>query len=120
FLHDRIQEAAYALISEELRPQFHARIARRLLAKMGPEEIAENIFDVVNQLNLGTALISDPGEKEWVAELNLVGSNAWERRSKLAFSLWLECAECEYLNGNFEKADQLIGELLDSVASKVD
>ena len=145
FLHDRIQETAYALISEELRPQFHARIARLFLAKMDPEEIAENIFDVVNQLNLGLALISDPDEKEQVAELNLtagrkakastayasactylsagmelVGSTVWKRRYQLAFSLWLERAECEYLGGNFEKAEELIAELLSRVGSKVD
>jgi predicted ATPase len=36
------------------------------------------------------------------------------------FSLWLERAECEVLTGNFEKAEQLIGELLHRAVSKVD
>src|SRR5207245_11659932 len=35
-------------------------------------------------------------------------------------SLWLERAECEYLSGNFERAEQLIKELLARAASKVD
>ena len=39
---------------------------------------------------------------------------------ELTFSLWLECAECELLGGNFENAEQLIVELLPRAASKVD
>jgi predicted ATPase len=35
FLHDRVQEAAYALITEELRGQFHLSIGRRMLRKNG-------------------------------------------------------------------------------------
>ena len=54
------------------------------------------------------------------AGVDLVGCNAWERRYELAFGLWLERAECEYLNGNFEKAEELIAELLFRVASKID
>jgi len=33
------------------------------------------------------------------------------------FSLWLERAECEFLGGNFDTAEQLIGELLQRGAS---
>ena len=36
------------------------------------------------------------------------------------FSLWLERAECEFLTGNFDKAEQLIAELLQRAASKLD
>ena len=122
FLHDRIQEAAYALIPEELRPQMHLRSGRLLILKMTAHDIAENIFDIVNQLNLGIALISDPDEKERVAELNLnAGKKAkasaayasactyfsvgmalvdewgWEKRYELTFGLWYERAECEFL-----------------------
>jgi hypothetical protein len=38
----------------------------------------------------------------------------------LMFSLWLEHAECEFLTGNLDAAEQLIGELLQRGASKVD
>ena len=40
--------------------------------------------------------------------------------SELTFSVWLERAECEFLSGNFERAEQLIVELLQRGASKVD
>ena len=110
-----------------------------------PEQTAERIFDIANQLNFGLALISDPLEREQVAELNLIagkkakastayasacvyllvgmeliGSNAWKRRYQLAFGLWLERAECEYLNGNFDAADGLVADLLDRAESKID
>jgi PAS domain S-box-containing protein len=145
FLHDRVQEAAYALIPKQQHAELHLRIGRLLIAKMTPDEIARNIFDVINQLNSGLSLISDLNEQDRVAELNLyaarkakastayasaciyltaamdlVGCSAWERRYELAFGLWLEGAECEYLNGNFDKAEALISEVLYRAASSVD
>ncbi|MEH2562187.1 hypothetical protein [Bradyrhizobium sp. AZCC 2289] len=41
-------------------------------------------------------------------------------RYELAFALWLERAECEYLSGNFYEAERLIAELLERGASKID
>ena len=38
----------------------------------------------------------------------------------MKFSLSLERAECELLSGNLEKAEQLIGELLQRMASNVE
>jgi hypothetical protein len=43
----------------------------------------------------------------------------WDRRYELTFSLWLGCAECSFLTGD-DKAAQLIGELLQRGASKID
>ena len=59
FSHDRIQEAAYTLIPEEARAEFQLRIGRLLHSRMSAEEIAKNIFSVVNQFNAGTALTLD-------------------------------------------------------------
>ena len=145
FLHDQVQEAAYALIPRKLRHRWHLHTARLLIGKMTIDQVAEKIFDIVNQFNSGLALITDAHEKEQVAELNLeagrkaktstayasactylsagmelVDSNTWDRRYELMFDLWLERAECEYLNGNFKKADSLGTELLSRAASKVD
>ncbi|HSZ76504.1 MAG TPA: AAA family ATPase [Chthoniobacterales bacterium] len=145
FLHDRVQEAAYALIPKELRARLHLRIGRSLIAKMNQDEIEDKIFDIVSQLNSGRLLISDLHEKDLVAGLNLragtkakasaaydsaciylssgmelMDYDAWERRYDLAFRLWLERAESEYLNGRFDEAEGLIAELLDRARSKVD
>src|SRR6266478_3193181 len=72
FVHDRIQEAAYSLIPEPLRADAHLRIGRLLVAHTPRDEREEVIFEIVNQLNRGVALISSPDEREELAELNLI------------------------------------------------
>ena len=57
FLHDRVQEAAYALIPESERAAAHLRIGRSLASRIAPEAIEEIIFDVVNHLNRGAEMI---------------------------------------------------------------
>jgi PAS domain S-box-containing protein len=145
FLHDRIQEAAYALIPESERATEHLRIGRVLLASMTGNALSEHLFDVANQFNRGAALLVDRNEKADVAAIDLrAGGKAkasaaypsareyfsagmalldegdWGSHYQLTFSLWLERAECELLSGNFEKAEQLIVELLQRAASNVE
>ena len=50
----------------------------------------------------------------------LLDERDWGSQYDLMFSLWLERAECEFLTGNFDKAEQLIAELLQRAASKFD
>src|SRR5262249_22949535 len=80
FLHDRVQEAAYSLIPEDARTGAHLRIGRLLASKIAPTEIEEKIFEIVNQLNLGSRLITSDMERTRVAELNLIAG----RRAKLS------------------------------------
>src|SRR3984885_6309084 len=63
FLHDRIQEAAYALIPEGERAGAHLRIGRELLASVTADDLSEHLFDVANQLSRGAELLIDTGEK---------------------------------------------------------
>jgi PAS domain S-box-containing protein len=120
FLHDRVQEAAYLLIPEHQRAQTHLRIGRILLEHTSRERLEEAIFDIVNQLNRGSGLITDGGERGRAAGLNLIaGKRAkastayasalrylhagrsllreedWERNYDLIFSLESLTAECE-------------------------
>src|SRR6266849_4228154 len=145
YVHDRIQEAAYALIPESERVGAHLRIGRVLLASMTPDGLAEHRFDVGNQLKLGAALLIDRDEKVLVATIDLsAGRKAkasaayasaggyfsagmalldegdWGSHYELTFGLWLERTECELLSGNFEKAEQLIVELLQRAGSNVE
>src|SRR6266436_5807119 len=145
FLHDRIHEAAYALIPKGERAGAHLRIGRVLLESMTADQLAEHPFDVANQLDRGATLLIDRDQKAQVATINLrAGRKAkssaayvsalayfsagmvllderdWVSQYELTFSLWLERAQCEFLMGNFDRAEQLIEELLQRGASKVD
>jgi PAS domain S-box-containing protein len=145
FPHDRIQEGAYALIPESARAEVHLRIGRVLLSSMAAGDLAEHLFNVANQLNRGADLLVDHDEKVQVATIHLrAGRKAkaaaaytsarayfaagmmlldegdWSSQYELQFNLWLECAECELVCGNSEKAGQLIAQLLPRAATKID
>ena len=136
FIHDRVQEAAYSLIPEELLATAHLRIGRLLAARTPPEKREEMIFEIVGQLNRGAALIVSQDEREHLAELNLIAGkrakaatayasalsylvagmallpgDCWERRHELAFPLELNRAECEFLTGDLAAADEHLAEL---------
>ena len=129
FLHDRVQEAAYALIPEGERAAVHLRIGRMLLPHTPSSELEERIFEIVNQLNRGAALITLQREKLQLAELNMIagrkakastayksalnyfaagiellGDDPWQNEHDLAYRLGFERAECEYLSRNFDEA----------------
>jgi PAS domain S-box-containing protein len=131
FLHDRVQEAAYALIPESERAAEHLRIGRALTSRTEPDDIEEKIFEIVNQLDRGTALISLQEERERVAELNLIAGrraktstayasalnyliagqallakDSWEQRYDLAFPLEYHRAECELLTADLAAAEE--------------
>jgi predicted ATPase len=63
FVHDRIQEAAYSLISEPLRADAHLQIGRLLVAHTPRDKREEVIFEIVNQLNRGAALVTSQAEE---------------------------------------------------------
>lgn len=136
FLHDRVREAAYALIPEGTRAAAHLAIGRRLVANTPLEAVEERVFEIVGQLNRGIALIASSGERERVAGLNLIAgrrakastayasaltyltaglallpANGQERRHELAFALELNRGECEFLTGALGEAEAHLAEL---------
>jgi predicted ATPase/signal transduction histidine kinase len=130
FVHDRVQEAAYALIPEQLRGEAHLRIGRLLAERTFPEKRDDATFEIVNQLNRALGLIKSVDERERVAELNLtagrranastayvsalsyfiagrglLAEDCWERRWELIFALDFHRAECELLTGALSDAE---------------
>ena len=145
FTHDRVQEAAYSLIPERLRAGAHLRIGRLLAAHTPAEKREEAIFEIVNQLNRGAALVTSRDEREQLAELNLIAGrrakastayasaltylsagaallagDCWERRQELIFPLELHRAECEFLTGELAAAEERLTVLSSRAAKTVD
>ncbi|APR38290.1 trifunctional serine/threonine-protein kinase/ATP-binding protein/sensor histidine kinase [Paraburkholderia sp. SOS3] len=145
FLHDRIHEAAYVLIPEHERAGAHLRIGRALAAVTPADELEDNIFEIVNQFDLGAAQIVTQDEREQVAQLNLLATrrakaasayeaalrycragrallaqNEWEQCYRLTFNLELCAAECEYLIGEMTAADSHLAMLSTRTQTTID
>ncbi|AVH62113.1 trifunctional serine/threonine-protein kinase/ATP-binding protein/sensor histidine kinase [Nostoc sp. 'Peltigera membranacea cyanobiont' N6] len=71
FLHDRVQQAAYFLIAEEEKQATHLKIGQLLLNNTPATEQNENLFEIVNQLNIGKSLVIERSPQIKLAQLNL-------------------------------------------------
>ena len=136
FLHDRVQEAAYAMLPEAERQAEHLRIGKLLLHRTTTRDLEENVFEIVDQLNRGAALLDEYSERVRVAELNrlagkrakgstahsaartyfalgraLLGTNGWLRNFQLTFELELQLADCEFLTADLHSAEQRLEQL---------
>jgi predicted ATPase/signal transduction histidine kinase/tRNA A-37 threonylcarbamoyl transferase component Bud32 len=145
FLHDRIQQAAHALIPEGERKAIHLRIGRLLLERLSPEEVREKLFEIVSQLNTGGELISSPEERHRLARLNaeagwkaqassahgsaasylsmafaLIPGDPWETDPELAFKVQLAQASSELVSGHFAQTRGLLEGLRSRARRRVD
>jgi predicted ATPase len=145
FVHDRVQEAAYSLIPEPSRAATHLRMGRLLWAHIAPEKREEVVFEIVNQLNRGAALITSREEREQLAELNLIAArraktstayasalgysvagrallaeDSWKQRYPLTFALEFQQAECEFLTADFAASEDRLSVLSGRVRDLVD
>ncbi|SCK08414.1 Predicted ATPase [Variovorax sp. HW608] len=136
FLHDRVQEAAYSLIPEELRAETHLRIGMVMASHTQPDKIEEGIFEIVNQFNRGLHLISSMAERERIAALNLTAGRrakastayasalkylragrglltdeTWNHNHALVFSIECLLAECELLTAELAAAENRLSML---------
>jgi predicted ATPase/signal transduction histidine kinase/tRNA A-37 threonylcarbamoyl transferase component Bud32 len=145
FLHDRIQQAAHALIPEAERKAVHLRIGRLMLESLSPEEVREKLFELVSQLNTGVELISSPEERYRLARLNaeagwrarassahgsaatylsmafaLIPGTPWETDYGLAFKVRLDQASSELMSGNAAEARRLLDALRSRARNRAD
>jgi predicted ATPase/signal transduction histidine kinase/CheY-like chemotaxis protein/tRNA A-37 threonylcarbamoyl transferase component Bud32 len=132
FLHDRVQQAAYALIDDAQKKAVHLRIGWLLWQNTSQTELENHLFDIVEQLNQGVELVHKQAERNEMVKLNLMAGkkaktataygaavkfltigrkclaeNSWETEYDLTLNLYVETIEAEYLNTNYEQAEIL-------------
>jgi predicted ATPase/two-component sensor histidine kinase len=136
FSHDKIQEAAYGLVPENARAAAHLQIGMAFVESLDDARLAEKIFEVVNQLNRGIAVVVAPDERMVVARLNLAAAKAarastahaafrsyighgsallppdgWRIEPDLMFEFAFNFCESEFLLGNLREAEQRLATL---------
>ncbi|BAY09960.1 AAA family ATPase [Calothrix sp. NIES-2098] len=144
FLHDRVQQAAYALIDESHKQAVHLQIGRNLLEKTLPEELSERLFAIVDHLNLAIALVFGQ-ERNSIAKLNLMAAqkakaataysaalkyaiagieslatDSWQQQYDLSLVLHEEAAETAYLSGDFLAMEQWVAIVLQAARTILD
>ncbi|MGC9505988.1 trifunctional serine/threonine-protein kinase/ATP-binding protein/sensor histidine kinase, partial [Baaleninema sp.] len=145
FLHDRVQQAAYSLISPEIQQDVRVQIGKLLLNDTPSEALEERIFEIVNQLNAGAALMVRPEEKRQLAQLNLIAArkaktaaayetaqeylevglaamaqSGWTLDYEVTVALHLEAIAVAAVNTRFEKAEALAQTVLHHANNRLD
>jgi predicted ATPase/signal transduction histidine kinase len=145
FLHDRMLQAAYQSLEDGERQQAHLTIGRLLLKHTEADHLDFQLFMIIEQLNQGRALIQGDDERLTLAKLNfqaaekakqasvwdaaaqyasiglsLLTDKAWQDQYELTFGLFNILAECEYLKGGGEKAEEYYEILLANTKNEID
>ncbi|HEY9829398.1 MAG TPA: serine/threonine-protein kinase PknK, partial [Stenomitos sp.] len=138
FLHDRVQQAAYALIDESYKQAVHLQIGRNLLEKTLPERLSETLFKVVDHLNHGIELVRAQPERDEIAKLNLMAgqkakvaiaygmaktylatgrewlaASSWQTDYELTLEFYVETTEVAYLCGDFDQVESWVSIVLE-------
>ncbi len=133
FLHDRVQQAAYALIPESKKQSIHLQIGQLLLSKIPIKKQEERIFEIVNQLNIGVKLIIQQSDRYQLAQLNLLAgqkaklstayantveyiscgiqlltTDSWQQEYPLTLALYQEAASAAYFMGQFDQVEEFV------------
>ena len=145
FSHDRLHQAAYALVAESERSMLHFRIGKRLQQKAPPDGGVDHIFMVVDQLNAGRAMLTKEPERIELAELNLsagkyakasavfaialryfktgldlLAKNCWEAHYDLAMALHTQTAEGAFLCSDTHEMERVVQIVLQHARNPLD
>jgi predicted ATPase/signal transduction histidine kinase/CheY-like chemotaxis protein/tRNA A-37 threonylcarbamoyl transferase component Bud32 len=145
FLHDRVQQAAYALVEESQNQAIHLQIGSLLLHNSKPETLLDKIFKIADHLNLGIKLVTEQEKRYEIAKLNLMAGqkakaataydaakrylttaiellplNSWQRQYDLTLALHESAAEAAYLCGHFNEMEKWAAVVLQQAKTILD
>lgn len=126
FLHDKMQHAAYSMMSEERRNAVHFALGKSYSSFLGHAAQERNIFDIVNQFNRCLSYFDSKKERLDLMKMNLqagkkakvessfsqaldyfniviqlIESYREEWEPEVVFEVYLEAGEAAYLKSDF-------------------
>ncbi len=145
FQHDRIQQSAYLMVEEKTRKKLHLKIGKILLEHLTPAKRDERLIEIVRHINEGINEITDPKEKDQLAELNLMAGkksqdaiaysaalnyfnvgisllpeNNWLNKYETSIALYTGFAQNAYQVQQFSEAEEAIDLLLEKTKTKLE
>lgn len=145
FIHDRVQQATYGLLSEQKRKELHFAIGKIWLETASESEKEDNLMDIVSQLNFGLDLIEGEKEKKILLNLNvqagkkaknsiaytsahhhfgiaekLLFADTWAKYYEQTFELYKDWGEVAFLANEKEKSEELFAIALKNAKNKLD
>jgi histidine kinase len=145
FLHDRVQQAAYAILSDTEKERAHLNIGKLLQGDAEFSSIEANIFDIVNHFNKGINLIKNSTERLDLAKLNclaglkakkssafepafayysialdLLPENKWGEHYSFTLDKFNQAAEMAYLSVKPAEVEKITKEILVHAKTSVD
>lgn len=137
FVHDRIHEAAYAVLDSDRQQRTHYDITRQLQSERCATEPPERAIEIAQHANKARALFESANDELLLAQINLDAAQAakksaafadavqfmrqgmaalpdsiWTLNATLAFALFRLRSELEYLNSEFEAAEAFAREAI--------
>ncbi len=146
FAHDRVQEAINQLIPKNECQKIALLLGRLLQSKLPLIPSPNQLFEVVEHLNIAKNLITDRDEQTALAKLNFqaakhakhaiayasalrylkeaevhfMTTKFWEENYDIAFELYKELADVAYLNLNIDAATEYIDSLLGNARTELE
>jgi predicted ATPase/class 3 adenylate cyclase len=145
FLHDRVHQAAYSLLSEDERKSMHLRTGQILWGAADEAGRSSILMDVANHFDMAKDLLTSPEQRDEVARivleagnrakgsmafapaahylatgLELLPDDSWTADYPLALAMHTSAAEAEFLNSRYDAMEGLIDAVIPHCTSWLD
>ncbi|WHY86536.1 AAA family ATPase [Neobacillus novalis] len=142
FIHDKVQQAMYSLLTEVEKQEIHLKIGKYLKNNKSIYLDNEVLFEAVSHLNTSAVFLNDEERKE-LASLNalageeakkaaafqsayqyflmareLLASDSWQQSYSLTYQITKGFGETAYLNSHFPEAETAFDEVLAKAHSR--